>query len=411
VNISDLVMCLFLPWPIRVMIYLTETAFYFLPSMIASNGRHRQRVAIYALNLFLGWSFIGWVIALVWALARSEHKNAQLGPLVKEDCSRFVADTWFGTVIVVFLMGATAAVFTLALHDDFKSLGDTSASSKAFCGCLGLLGLGLLGGLGELIFGQRIAVFDAGMILKRNLLSETISLQFKAINAFGYRRKSSRKHKEEYEFTIRTSFGRLVYFVLDKQLTKTLIEVIDACDRREKLLPDPTVFSDLDDRRDRYQTYFERMKLILGIAALVWMSPFLIALPGLIGCAIWFAASAIIESTVGLSHAHWHLEGSTFGWVWMRIVLPAMILIPYFILGVPMYRRWQRWRSRSRADDRGAYNGPEVNSGNPAHRPRAAERSATAVPAESAPTLPGGDARPVRPPPIGGVVTGHNRKD
>jgi ABC-type sugar transport system permease subunit len=42
--------------------------FYFLPFAIAF---HRKRVntgAIFALNLFLGWSLIGWVVALVWSL-------------------------------------------------------------------------------------------------------------------------------------------------------------------------------------------------------------------------------------------------------------------------------------------------------------------------------------------------------
>lgn len=38
---------------------------YFLPSVIAH--RHRNANAILALNLFLGWTFIGWVAALVWA--------------------------------------------------------------------------------------------------------------------------------------------------------------------------------------------------------------------------------------------------------------------------------------------------------------------------------------------------------
>jgi ABC-type sugar transport system permease subunit len=42
--------------------------FYFLPFAIAFNRRRANTGAIFALNLFLGWSLIGWVIALVWAL-------------------------------------------------------------------------------------------------------------------------------------------------------------------------------------------------------------------------------------------------------------------------------------------------------------------------------------------------------
>jgi len=42
--------------------------FYFLPFAIAFNRKRANTGAIFALNLFLGWSLIGWVIALVWAL-------------------------------------------------------------------------------------------------------------------------------------------------------------------------------------------------------------------------------------------------------------------------------------------------------------------------------------------------------
>lgn len=41
---------------------------YFVPSMIAYVRRKRNTKAILALNLFLGWSFLGWVAALVWSL-------------------------------------------------------------------------------------------------------------------------------------------------------------------------------------------------------------------------------------------------------------------------------------------------------------------------------------------------------
>lgn len=41
--------------------------FYFLPSIIAAARGKRDTLAIFLLNLFLGWSVIGWIVALVWA--------------------------------------------------------------------------------------------------------------------------------------------------------------------------------------------------------------------------------------------------------------------------------------------------------------------------------------------------------
>ena len=40
---------------------------YFLPSIIALARSKRDLVAIFLLNLFLGWSVIGWIVALDWA--------------------------------------------------------------------------------------------------------------------------------------------------------------------------------------------------------------------------------------------------------------------------------------------------------------------------------------------------------
>lgn len=42
---------------------------YFLPTIIALVRHKRNTVSILLLNLFLGWTFIGWIIALVWASA------------------------------------------------------------------------------------------------------------------------------------------------------------------------------------------------------------------------------------------------------------------------------------------------------------------------------------------------------
>lgn len=40
---------------------------YFVPSIVAESRRHRNKNAIFILNLLLGWTFLGWVAALVWA--------------------------------------------------------------------------------------------------------------------------------------------------------------------------------------------------------------------------------------------------------------------------------------------------------------------------------------------------------
>jgi Superinfection immunity protein len=43
---------------------------YFVPSLIAFLRHKRQAPAILALNVFLGWTFLGWVGSLVWSLLR-----------------------------------------------------------------------------------------------------------------------------------------------------------------------------------------------------------------------------------------------------------------------------------------------------------------------------------------------------
>ena len=42
--------------------------FYFLPTILAFARNKRDTTAILVLNILLGWTVIGWVIALVWAL-------------------------------------------------------------------------------------------------------------------------------------------------------------------------------------------------------------------------------------------------------------------------------------------------------------------------------------------------------
>ena len=40
---------------------------YFLPTIVALLREKYDRVSIFLLNLFLGWTVIGWIVAMVWA--------------------------------------------------------------------------------------------------------------------------------------------------------------------------------------------------------------------------------------------------------------------------------------------------------------------------------------------------------
>jgi hypothetical protein len=42
---------------------------YFLPTSIANWRERKSRRAIFWLNLLLGWTFVGWTIALIWAIS------------------------------------------------------------------------------------------------------------------------------------------------------------------------------------------------------------------------------------------------------------------------------------------------------------------------------------------------------
>jgi len=50
--------------------------FYFLPTIIAASRGKRDIGAIFALNLLAGWTFVGWIISLVWALTHDQQVAA-----------------------------------------------------------------------------------------------------------------------------------------------------------------------------------------------------------------------------------------------------------------------------------------------------------------------------------------------
>lgn len=53
---------------------LVTALVYFLPTVIALARGHHNGFAIFLTNLLLGWTLIGWVIALIWSVTASERR-------------------------------------------------------------------------------------------------------------------------------------------------------------------------------------------------------------------------------------------------------------------------------------------------------------------------------------------------
>lgn len=51
----------------EMILVMMAVGLYFLPALVAVIRNHSNLMAIAILNLFLGWTLIGWVGALVWS--------------------------------------------------------------------------------------------------------------------------------------------------------------------------------------------------------------------------------------------------------------------------------------------------------------------------------------------------------
>jgi hypothetical protein len=65
-----------------IVIFIVSIGVYFLPVWAAWAGHKRNIGAIGLLTFFLGWTVIGWVVALIWAVTKDAP--AQQVVIVKE---------------------------------------------------------------------------------------------------------------------------------------------------------------------------------------------------------------------------------------------------------------------------------------------------------------------------------------
>lgn len=61
---------------IVLIVFFVSLAVYFLPALVASTRLHPNSKPIMLLNVFLGWTLIGWVGALVWSVSKIDSQAA-----------------------------------------------------------------------------------------------------------------------------------------------------------------------------------------------------------------------------------------------------------------------------------------------------------------------------------------------
>lgn len=54
-----------------IIIIVGGLAFYFLPILIAMNRNCLHSGAIGVINTFFGWTILGWIAALIWAIVEA----------------------------------------------------------------------------------------------------------------------------------------------------------------------------------------------------------------------------------------------------------------------------------------------------------------------------------------------------
>ncbi len=63
---------------VLIFLWLVGIGVYFIPTIVAFRRDKSNKIPILVLNFFLGWSLIGWVVSLVWALSNSEKQPQQI---------------------------------------------------------------------------------------------------------------------------------------------------------------------------------------------------------------------------------------------------------------------------------------------------------------------------------------------
>jgi hypothetical protein len=64
---------------VSVILLIVGVALYFVPTIISAvRGKATGDAGVFIVNLLFGWTFIGWLVAFVWACSGRTHADIRL---------------------------------------------------------------------------------------------------------------------------------------------------------------------------------------------------------------------------------------------------------------------------------------------------------------------------------------------
>ncbi|HYC24548.1 MAG TPA: superinfection immunity protein [Roseiarcus sp.] len=106
---------------------ILATLLYFLPTIIALVRGHLSGLAIFLLNLFLGWTLIGWLIALIWSCTSNTAANLyRRDPTIIDPSGRVLDRRSSGGlwILLILIVVAIAIVDKQRHFRDLRSIED-----------------------------------------------------------------------------------------------------------------------------------------------------------------------------------------------------------------------------------------------------------------------------------------------
>jgi hypothetical protein len=101
---------------------IVATLIYFLPTIIALSRGHLSTLAIFLLNLFLGWTLIGWLIALIWSCTGYTAANfTRVEPQILDPYGRVIVRRSGGSLWIVLIL-ILVAIAIIDKHRHFRDL-------------------------------------------------------------------------------------------------------------------------------------------------------------------------------------------------------------------------------------------------------------------------------------------------